>query len=291
MDKQTRKEAKMVTIDKVDFERALPVGASSHEEVYLSVQGAIGEQLVCSTESLLGEAGEKMVDAAENDSPLVLFFKKYVCLSAFLSVLRQLDLVLTPTGFGIVSNDNLSPASKQRVDALDGLLRTERMKALSMTVNLLRSEDWGKTDQAKRYVPYLYDAYAFFFSATPYRTYQDWTAFQGAIEGTDDVLREAMGDEQMETLIDAFRRADASMPKVYTDVQRCVVALTEKYAVSKDVRGTGLFIRSASSSLRSDRRTQLAEWSLPLSYPRGRRVGRTPCEAAPASADSRRQEL
>jgi hypothetical protein len=71
----------MVTIDKVDFERALPVGASSHEEVYLSVQGAIGEQLVCSTESLLGEAGEKMVDAAENDSPLVLFFKKYVCLS------------------------------------------------------------------------------------------------------------------------------------------------------------------------------------------------------------------
>lgn len=184
MDKQTRKEAKMVTIDKVDFERALPVGASSHEEVYLSVQGAIGEQLVCSTESLLGEAGEKMVDAAENDSPLVLFFKKYVCLSAFLSVLRQLDLVLTPTGFGIVSNDNLSPASKQRVDALDGLLRTERMKALSMTVNLLRSEDWGKTDQAKRYVPYLYDAYAFFFSATPYRTYQDWTAFQGAIEGT-----------------------------------------------------------------------------------------------------------
>lgn len=168
----------MVTIDKVDFERALPVGASSHEEVYLSVQGAIGEQLVCSTESLLGEAGEKMVDAAENDSPLVLFFKKYVCLSAFLSVLRQLDLVLTPTGFGIVSNDNLSPASKQRVDALDGLLRTERMKALSMTVNLLRSEDWGKTDQAKRYVPYLYDAYAFFFSATPYRTYQDWMLFR-----------------------------------------------------------------------------------------------------------------
>ena len=55
----------MVTIDKVDFERALPVGASSHEEVYLSVQGAIGEQLVCSTGSLLGEAGEKMVAEAD----------------------------------------------------------------------------------------------------------------------------------------------------------------------------------------------------------------------------------
>lgn len=109
----------MITIYKEDFERALPVGVSAHDEVFESVMPAIDSTLDRYCSNMLGEAGIKLVTETDDDSALKFYFKKLVCIDAFLSVLRQLDLVLTPTGFGIVSNDNVSPASKQRVDALE----------------------------------------------------------------------------------------------------------------------------------------------------------------------------
>ena len=108
-----------ITITKSDFEQALPVGAAANDSVYESVKPVLGRQLAFSNAVLLGVAGMAYLEEKGEDSPLLRWYKQLVCLSAFLSVLRQLDLVLTPTGFGVVSNDNLAPASKQRVDALE----------------------------------------------------------------------------------------------------------------------------------------------------------------------------
>ena len=135
-----------ITITKSDFEQALPVGAAANDSVYESVKPAIGRQLAFSNDALLGVAGMTYIEERGEDSTLMKWYKQLVCLSAFLNVLRQLDLVLTPTGFGVVSNDNLAPASKQRVDALEGQLRTQYWKTLAMTLNGLRSENWGATE-------------------------------------------------------------------------------------------------------------------------------------------------
>ncbi len=103
----------MIAIFKEDFERSLPVGASAHDEVFEAVYPAIEAALNNYYDILLGEPGAQRVESTDENEPLKYYFKMLVCVDAFLSVFRQLDLVLTSTGFGIVSNDTISPASKQ----------------------------------------------------------------------------------------------------------------------------------------------------------------------------------
>ncbi len=219
-----------ITITKSDFEQALPVGAAANESVYESVKPALGRQLAFSNAVLLGVAGMAYLEEKGEDSPLLRWYKQLVCLSAFLSVLRQLDLVLTPTGFGVVSNDNLAPASKQRVDALEGELRTQYHKTLAMTLNLLRSENWGATEQARHFIGHLYDEYTFFFETHRNATYTDWNGYQQTIEEAEETLRTRMGDSQMDDILDAFRRGDPNRLEPYREMISLIVKFTDTWA-------------------------------------------------------------
>lgn len=195
-----------ITISKDDFERALPVGTSAHDEVFDAVAPECQLQVQFFDMALLGEEGKNMVMEAEDGAPLLSQYKRLVCVSAFLAVFRQLDLVLTPTGFGIVSNDMVSPASKQRVDALEGQLRTVQCNALAMTVDLLRSEAWGKSGQAQNYIRHLFSSYSFFaYAKSAAVTYQDWQNMQPAIEDADEFLRTRISDELMDELLCLYR--------------------------------------------------------------------------------------
>ena len=220
-----------ITITKSDFEQALPVGAAANDSVYESVEPAIARQLSFSNDALLGVAGMKRMEELGEDSSLVNWYKQLVCLSAFLSVLRQLDLVLTPTGFGVVSNDNLAPASKQRVDALEGELRTQYHRTLAMTLNLLRSENWGATEQARHFIGHLYDEYTFFFETHQNASATDWDGYQQTIEEAEETLRMRMGDRQMDDILDAFRRGDPNRLEPYREVIALVVKFTDTWAV------------------------------------------------------------
>ena len=219
-----------ITITKSDFEEALPVGAAANDSVYESVKPAIERQLSFSNDALLGVAGMQRMEELGEGSTLVNWYKQLVCLSAFLSVLRQLDLVLTPTGFGVVSNDNLAPASKQRVDALEGELRTQYHKTLAMTLNLLRSENWGATEQARHFIGHLYDEYTFFFETHPNASATDWNGYQQTIEEAEETLRTRMGDRQMDDILDAFRRGDPNRLEPYRDLISLIVKFTDTWA-------------------------------------------------------------
>ena len=220
-----------ITITKSDFEQALPVGAAANDSVYESVKPTLGRQLAFSNAVLLGVAGMAYLEEKGEDSPLLRWYKQLVCLSAFLSVLRQLDLVLTPTGFGVVSNDNLAPASKQRVDALEGALSTQYWRTLAMTVNLLRSENWGATDQARHFINHLYDEYTYFFETHQNASATDWDGYQHTIEDAEEVLRTKMGDRQMDDILDAFRRGDPNRLEPYREVIACIIRFTDTWAV------------------------------------------------------------
>lgn len=199
-----------ITITKDDFEKALPVGTNAHEEVYESVRPAIDDALRFSDIALLGDAGMEVMESKGGDTLLQDMYKQTVCLSAFLGVLRQLDLVLTPTGFGVVSNDNLTPASKMRVDALEAQLRTRYDKALALTLHLLRSEEWGSSPQARYFITHLYDEYTFYYLRRPGSSHEDWAKARGAIDEAAETLRWKMGDAQADALLDAYRRDAAT---------------------------------------------------------------------------------
>lgn len=208
-----------ITISKTDFENALPIGKSASDDVFNMVSTAIETELAHLEKTLLGEAGKQYMEKQGQDSYLMKSYKKTVCVRAFLSVMRQLDLVLTPTGFGIVSNDNVSPASKQRVDALEGQLRTLADKFMAMTVNLLRSENWGATEQARKALPWLYDAYTFYFDDCPMATWQDWSAIHDSLAEAHETLKTYMGYEMLHTLMDAFRRCDSNVLASYGELR------------------------------------------------------------------------
>lgn len=73
-----------------------------------------------------------------------------VACDAFIRAIPSLDLVLTPNGFGVVSNQNVAPASKDRVAALTASMERTRDDALDIMLQYIRGRDaWATTEQAR----------------------------------------------------------------------------------------------------------------------------------------------
>ena len=53
-----------------------------------------------------------------DSTPLLHYCRIITAAEAMLHAVPQLDLILTPNGFGIVSNQNVIPASKERIERL-----------------------------------------------------------------------------------------------------------------------------------------------------------------------------
>lgn len=73
-----------------------------------------------------------------------------VVYEAFRRALPHLDIVLTPNGFGIVSNNTIAPASKERIERLMGTLINNRDAAIAQLLNTVSQQsDWLSTSQAE----------------------------------------------------------------------------------------------------------------------------------------------
>ena len=76
---------------------------------------------------------------------------------AMLHAIPQLDLVLTPNGFGIVSNSNVAPASKERVERLLASLEKMRDDTLQVLLPMLTAEaTWADTAPCQYFQSVLY---------------------------------------------------------------------------------------------------------------------------------------
>lgn len=70
-----------------------------------------------------------------------------VC-EALRNAIPSLDVVLTPNGFGIVSNNNLAPASKERIERLILQMTVQRDNTINLLLaDLYLREDWIDTEQ------------------------------------------------------------------------------------------------------------------------------------------------
>ena len=81
--------------------------------------------------------------ALDESEPVRLTAVCVVTHEAMLRAVPSLDLVLTPNGFGIVSNQNVAPASRDRVARLIASLETSRDNSIEQLIAyLLREEEW-----------------------------------------------------------------------------------------------------------------------------------------------------
>lgn len=101
------------------------------------------------TRNFVGEVLMDTIAALGETDPLRILCCHIVATDAFRRTIPSLDLILTPNGFGIVSNQNVVPASADRVKRLiDSLLSNRDDLASDLLLTLARRSDWLETEQA-----------------------------------------------------------------------------------------------------------------------------------------------
>ena len=78
-----------------------------------------------------------------------VYATKVIVCEAYKNAIPSLDLILTPNGFGVVSNSNIAPASKDRVNRLLDSLESERDAAIRLLLlELPNVPEWCSSSQA-----------------------------------------------------------------------------------------------------------------------------------------------
>lgn len=135
-----------------------------------------------------------------------------VCSMAFWDAIPQLDLVITPTGFGVVSNANVAPASADRVLSLRNLMRRQGLSYLEAAIDILRYFDApAKSKLCGRFFCTLFwKAEHLHVFGIPNPTFDDLTAKLPQIETAQTNLANIISQEQLSALIRAESSASAS---------------------------------------------------------------------------------
>ena len=106
------------------------------------------EQWVCDTflsSAMLADIiNWDVADKLRNTASQVIVYEAFRC------SLPHLDVILTPNGFGIVSNTNIAPASKERISRLLDSLLDNRDAAIAQLLSILcKLPQWLSTEQAE----------------------------------------------------------------------------------------------------------------------------------------------
>ena len=123
--------------------------------------------------------------------------------------IRQLDVVLTNTGFGVVSTQDLTPASQSRVQAVEDNVRLNILRNTRNTIMFLRKVvGWGDTDAAQLCIPHICWGYREMLQrAGIEEKYSSWVSAQPAITEALRVITDNISIEMMSVLLDAERMA------------------------------------------------------------------------------------
>ena len=101
------------------------------------------------TQSIIGENFLEDVANGEESATWQAAATAIAC-DAFRRSVPSLDLILTPNGFGVVSNSNVAPASKERVERLMASLADQRDKAIDLLIrHLAKVSTWLTSERGQ----------------------------------------------------------------------------------------------------------------------------------------------
>ena len=97
-------------------------------------------------------------DELEITADILPYVQKVVAYHAFLTAIPSLDLVLTPTGFGIVNTTTIVPASKERIERLQLSIESLRDTAIEQLLHRLAPNPaWHSSPVADLYTPKIFE--------------------------------------------------------------------------------------------------------------------------------------
>lgn len=193
-------------ITKEDFERHVPVAQSNNDGIFEACASFIESEGIDFCENVLGELGMK---AIETTNVLRSSAVGAICNRGFVLAIRQLDVVLTNTGFGVVSTQDLTPASQSRVQAVEDNIRLNILRTTCNSIKFLRRVvGWGDTEAAQLCIPHICWSYhEMLLRAGMEAKYSLWISVQPAITEALKVITDNISIEMMSVLLDAERKA------------------------------------------------------------------------------------
>ncbi len=141
-----------------------------------------------------------------------------VIIRAVIHAIPAMDLVVTPSGFGVVSSQNLAPASKERIERLiDSLSSSLNEQILLLQEKCVNCEDWRNSDRGRWYcstfLPFLADV-SYQSKDDIYEVYKIARGLAEKIESM--IAEEYIGFELMNSLRSGFYDCtyDMSVPVI-----------------------------------------------------------------------------
>lgn len=196
----------VLEITKKDFDAAVPAAREPKGVIFGVMQDSIARNVELIAVDILGTPGTDTVEHGEDSTAIMLrlVVKRLACVSAFVDNMRSMDLVLTSTGFGVVSTQDTTPASKMRVDALEEELRRKvRLLRSDLIQYLFGVNGWADTPQRKICVITLFyhfdmlEKYAGISNPKP----EEWDHNVPMMLASDAFLRKHIGQSYMDELL------------------------------------------------------------------------------------------
>ncbi len=191
-----------------------------------AVFDAVTSELEVAENFITEKLGLSVFDAIPDR--ILYFYERAVCLYAYSIAIPHLDLVLTPTGFGVVSTSNVVPASADRVHRLLSAVCAAYNDAIDEIIALLRYDDqWNDTEKAKElFSSFFWSGRQFRRCGYPNAHRSELMEHMPAIDISESELREAIGDEIIDELLTCIRRAEVSAS------QRVLIRMIEQYIIA-----------------------------------------------------------
>ncbi|MEG2599033.1 MAG: DUF6712 family protein [Muribaculaceae bacterium] len=138
----------MITITKNKFESYVVSATNATAEVFEMLTQEIKSAEDNLVMDIIGDIVYKTIETYNEN--LQKECERYICLLAFKNAMPSLDLVLTPTGFGVVNNQNVAPASLERVSKLSISIAKSLDDCTENIYMLLRGDaNWCESHQSK----------------------------------------------------------------------------------------------------------------------------------------------
>ena len=193
-----------IDITKEVFEKYCYSATNCNNHVY----EAVAPQIESVQEELFRTLG---LDVVKEPSPIeVRNITTVICVKAYADTIPHLDLILTDSGFGVVSTENITPASSERVNRLLKKLLDVYDDAFDMILShLRRHKEWYDTDIAKRYFStFFWSGEYFRRNVFPEIYRRDCAKHLPLVTMAEARIRDVIGDELVDELLTCIRHND-----------------------------------------------------------------------------------
>lgn len=138
---------------------------------------------------------------------------RMVCLRTYYEQIPHLDLVLTPTGFGVVSNENVAPASADRVKELRKQVKAAYDDAYDDAILAMLGTDWVKSVSGRIHTNSIYNTAHDLrsYACLPNAHRSDLLERLVQIAEAEEYIRRTISSEFFEALLEGVRSKKLSI--------------------------------------------------------------------------------